>query len=142
MEGSSASPACGRGRPWSIEGPTGVRVDRAVCPGDTRRSMPDPEQRETGSDFADRGGMMGPYGVRYSWAYWVVILAAFAFLVVDIFDDGALWNYLVIALVAIAVVIRPGGFADRVTPRARRASRSEARPSTPLNAPGTYLRVQ
>jgi hypothetical protein len=53
--------------------------------------------------------MIGPYGVRYSWAYWVVILAAFALLVVDIFDDGALWNYLVIVLVAIAIVIQPGG---------------------------------
>ena len=46
---------------------------------------------------------------RYSPLYWVVIVAAFALLVVDIFDDGALWNYLVIALVAIAIVLRPGG---------------------------------
>jgi len=53
--------------------------------------------------------MIGSHGVRYSWAYWVVILAAFALLVVDIFDDGALWNYLVIVLVAIAIVVRPGG---------------------------------
>ena len=53
--------------------------------------------------------MVGPYGVRYSWAYWVVIFAAFALLVVDIFNDGALWNYLVIVLVAIAIVIQPGG---------------------------------
>ena len=71
--------------------------------------MPDPERREARPDFADRRGMIGPYGARYSWAYWGVILAAFALLVVDIFDDGALWNYLVIVLVAIAIVIQPGG---------------------------------
>jgi hypothetical protein len=71
--------------------------------------MPDPEQREALPDFADARGMIGPYGVRYSWAYWGVVLAAFALLVVDIFDDGALWNYLVIVLVAIAILIRPGG---------------------------------
>jgi hypothetical protein len=72
--------------------------------------VPDPERQEGRTEFADRRGMMGPYGVRYSWAYWLVILAAFALLVVDIFDDGALWNYLVIVLVAIAIVIQPGGF--------------------------------
>jgi hypothetical protein len=82
--------------------------------------MPDPEQREARPDFADRRGMVGPYGVRYSWAYWIVILAAFALLVVDIFDDGALWNYLVIVLVAIAIVIRPGGIRGP-----RRAARAE-----------------
>jgi hypothetical protein len=87
----------------------GVRLTAAVSPGDTRRSMPDPEQRGARPDFADRRGMIGPYGVRYSWAYWVVILAALALLVVDIFDDAALWNYLVIGLVAIAIVTRPGG---------------------------------
>ena len=54
-------------------------------------------------------GVIGRYGARYSWAYWAVSLAAFAFLVVDIFDDAALWNYLVIALVAVAIVLRPGG---------------------------------
>jgi hypothetical protein len=71
--------------------------------------MADTEQREARPDPAGRRGMIGPYGVRYSWAYWGVIIAAFALLVVDIFDDGALWNYLVIVLVAIAIVIRPGG---------------------------------
>jgi hypothetical protein len=101
---------CGRGLPIvTIEFPDGRPVDRAVGPGDTRSTMPDPEQREARSDFADRGGMVGPYRARYSWAYWAVILAAFALLVVDIFDDGALWNYIVIGLVAIAIVIRPGG---------------------------------
>jgi hypothetical protein len=84
--------------------------------------MPDPEQREARRDFADRRGMIGPYGARYSWAYWLVILAAFALLVVDIFDDGALWNYLVIALIAIAIVIRPGGIRGP-----RHAARAEGR---------------
>jgi hypothetical protein len=71
--------------------------------------MPDPERREARPDVADRGGMIGPYGVRYSWAYWAVTLVAVALLVVDIFDDGALWNYLVIALIVVAIAIRPGG---------------------------------
>lgn len=71
--------------------------------------MPASEQQEARPNFADRRGMMGPYGVRYSWAYWVVILAAFALLVVDLFDDGAVWNFGVIVLVAIAVAIQPGG---------------------------------
>jgi hypothetical protein len=88
--------------------------------------MANPEQREARRDFADSRGMIGPYGVRYSWAYWAVILAAFALLVVDIFDDGALWNYLVIVLVAIAVVIQPGGI--RGPRHAARAEEKRARP--------------
>jgi hypothetical protein len=71
--------------------------------------MPDSEQREARRDFADRRGMIGPYGVRYSWAYWILILAAFALLVVDVFDDGALWNFGVIVLLVIAIAIQPGG---------------------------------
>jgi hypothetical protein len=74
---------------------------------------------------------MGPYGARYSWLYWVVIVAAFALLIVDIFDDGALWNYLVIALIVIAIAIQPGGIRG---PRhgareqqARRAGRESSR---------------
>src|SRR5215213_1182123 len=31
----------------------------------------------------NRQGMVGPYGVRYSWVYWAVIAAAFALLVLD-----------------------------------------------------------
>jgi hypothetical protein len=88
--------------------------------------MSDPEQREAARpDRADRRGMVGPYGVRYSWAYWVVTLAAFALLVVDIFDDGALWNYLVIVLVAIAIVIQPGGIRGP-----RHAARTEEKRSS------------
>jgi hypothetical protein len=71
--------------------------------------MPESEQQEARANFADRRGMIGPYGVRYSWAYWVLILAAFALLVVDVFDDGAQWNYAVIVLLAIAIAIQPGG---------------------------------
>jgi hypothetical protein len=89
--------------------------------------MPDPEQREARPDFADRRGMIGPYGARYSWAYWVVVLAAFALLVVDIFDDGALWNYLVIVLVAIAIVIQPGGIRGP-----RHAARTEEKQRRPV----------
>jgi hypothetical protein len=84
-------------------------LTNAVGPGATRSSMPEPEKPEARPGFADRGGIVGPYGVRYSWAYWIAVLAALALLIVDIFDDGALWNYLVIALVAIAILIRPGG---------------------------------
>jgi hypothetical protein len=86
--------------------------------------MSDPEQRRARPDLADRRGMIGPYGVRYSWAYWVVILAAFALLVVDIFDDAALWNYLVIVLVAIAIVLQPGGIRGP-----RHAARTEEKRS-------------
>jgi hypothetical protein len=89
--------------------------------------MPDSEPREARPDFADRRGMIGPYGVRYSWAYWVVILAAFALLVVDVFDDGALWNYGVIVLLAIAVAIQPGGIrGPRYAARAQEKRRGDA----------------
>jgi hypothetical protein len=93
--------------------------------------MSDAEQREAARpDRADRRGMVGPYGVRYSWAYWVVTLAAFALLVVDIFDDGALWNYLVIALIVIAIAIRPGGVRGP-----RHAARTEEQRRRPVERP-------
>jgi|1185.fasta_scaffold346916_1 hypothetical protein len=57
----------------------------------------------------DRHGMLGPYGVRYSWVYWAAVAAAFALLIVDIFDGGAIWNYAVILLIIIAIAVRPGG---------------------------------
>ena len=53
--------------------------------------------------------MLGRYGVRYSWKYWAATVAAFAFLIVDIFDDGAIWNYAVIVCIIIAIAVRPGG---------------------------------
>ena len=71
--------------------------------------MPDSEQQEARPSFVDRRGRIGPYGVRYSWAYWILSLAAFALLVVDVFDDGALWNFGVIVLLVIAIAIQPGG---------------------------------
>ena len=57
----------------------------------------------------DRHGIVGLNGVRYSWVYWAAVVAAFAFLIVDLFDDGAIWNYAVIACVVVAVAVRPGG---------------------------------
>jgi hypothetical protein len=57
----------------------------------------------------DRHGMLGPYGVRYSWVYWAAIAAAFALLIVDFFDDGAIWNLGVVLFLIIAIAVRPGG---------------------------------
>jgi len=37
-----------------------------------------------------RRGMRGPYAVRHCWVYWTAIAAAFALLIVGIFDDGAI----------------------------------------------------
>ena len=36
-------------------------------------------------------------------------MGAFAFLVVDILDDSAIWNIVVIVLIIIAIALRPGG---------------------------------
>jgi hypothetical protein len=71
----------------------------------------------------DRHGMLGPYGVRYSWTYWAAIVAAFALLIVDIFDDGAIWNYGVIVCVVIAIAVQPGGLRG---PRAAAAEEAAA----------------
>jgi hypothetical protein len=61
----------------------------------------------------ERNAMSGRYGVRYSRVYWAAIVAMFAFLIVDIFDDGAIWNYAVIVCVIIAIAVRPGGVWGR-----------------------------
>jgi hypothetical protein len=66
----------------------------------------------------DRHGMMGPYGVRYSWVYWAATVGAFAFLVVDILDDSAIWNIVVVVFLIIAIAVRPGGLRG---PRAAEA---------------------
>ena len=50
---------------------------------------------------------------EYSAAYWACIVGAFAFLIVDIVNDEAWTNYVTIALIAIAVLIRPGGIRGR-----------------------------
>jgi hypothetical protein len=57
----------------------------------------------------DRHGMLGPYGVRYSWVCWAAIAAAFALLIVDLIDDGAIWNIGVVVFIVIAIAVRPGG---------------------------------
>jgi hypothetical protein len=61
----------------------------------------------------ERNAIFGRYGVRYSWVYWATIVAMFAFLIVDIFDDGAIWNYAVIVCIIIAIAVRPGGVRGR-----------------------------
>jgi hypothetical protein len=73
----------------------------------------------------NRQGMLGPHGVRYSWVYWAAIAAAFALLIVDVFDDGAIWNYGVVVLLIIAIAVRPGGLRG---PRAAAAA-DDAAPS-------------
>ena len=52
----------------------------------------------------DKHGMLG-----YSWVYWAAIAGAFALLIVDLFDDGAIWNYGVVVCIIIAIAVRPGG---------------------------------
>jgi hypothetical protein len=74
----------------------------------------------------DRHGTLGPYGVRYSWVYWAAIAAAFALLIVDLFDDGAIWNIGVVVFIVIAIAVRPGGVRG---PRA--AAAAEEKRSAP-----------
>jgi hypothetical protein len=57
----------------------------------------------------DKNGMLGRYGVRSSWVYWAAVAGMFVFLIIDIVDDGAIWNYVTIAFVIIAIAVRPGG---------------------------------
>jgi hypothetical protein len=73
----------------------------------------------------DRHGMPGPYGVRYSWVYWAASAAALALLIVDIFDDSAIWNIGVVVFVIIGIAVRPGGLRG---PRAAAAD-AEGAPS-------------
>jgi hypothetical protein len=72
-------------------------------------------------------GVVLAYGARYSWAYIVVIATAIILLVIDIISDLGAWaNLVVIALIAIAVVLRPGGI--RGPKHAGRAERESAEP--------------
>jgi len=80
------------------------------------------------SSRVDRRGMPGPGGVRYSWWYWAACAAAFALLIVDIFDDRAIWNYGVILFVIIAIAVRPGGLRG---PRAAKAADDAAAADEP-----------
>ena len=57
--------------------------------------------------MSTRAGKHGMGG--YSWLYWAATVGAFAFLIVDLFDDGPVWNYAVIACIIVAIVVRPGG---------------------------------
>ena len=57
---------------------------------------------------ADKHGMLG-----YSWVYWAAIAAAFALLIVDVIDDGAIWNIGVVVCIVIAIAVRPGGVRGR-----------------------------
>jgi len=77
------------------------------------------------SKRVDRHGMLGPYGVRYSWVYWAAIAAAFALLIVDLFDDGAIWNIGVVVFIVIAIAVQPGGVRG---PRAAKAADDERAP--------------
>jgi hypothetical protein len=77
----------------------------------------------------DRQGMMGPYGVRYSWVYWAATAAAFAFLIVDLFDDGAIWNILTVVFIIIAIAVRPGGVRG---PRAAAAAAADEQVPRPM----------
>jgi len=69
---------------------------------------------------------MSKSGVRHSWVYWAAIVAAFAFLIVDIFDDGAIWNYVVVVCIVIAIAVRPGGVRG---PRAAAAASADDEPT-------------
>jgi hypothetical protein len=77
------------------------------------------------SKRVDRRGLLGPSGVRYSWVYWAAIAAAFALLIVDIFDDGAIWNYGVVVFIVIAIAVQPGGVRG---PSAAKAADDERAP--------------
>jgi asparagine N-glycosylation enzyme membrane subunit Stt3 len=74
------------------------------------------------SKLVNRDGMLDPYGIRHSWVYWAAIAAAFAFLIVDIFSDGAIWNIAVVVCIVIAIAVRPGGIRG---PRAAAAADEE-----------------
>ena len=75
----------------------------------------------------DQRGILAPSGVRYSWVYCAAAAAALALLIVDLFDDGAIWNYGVIAFVIIAIAVRPGGLrGPRAAARANEAAASDA----------------
>ena len=79
------------------------------------------------SKRVDRHGMMGPYGVRYSWVYWAAVAAAFAFLIVDLFDDSAIWNIGTVVFIVIAIAVRPGGIRG---PRAAAGADDEQAPTS------------
>jgi hypothetical protein len=71
----------------------------------------------------DMHGMAGLHGVRYSWGYWAAIVAAFALLIVDIFDDSAIWNYGVVVFIIVGGKGRGRAVMEQVAGRALRTRR-------------------
>jgi hypothetical protein len=67
----------------------------------------------------------------YPWVYWVAVAAAFALLIVDVFDDGAIWNYGVVVFLIIAIAVRPGGFRGRRAAAPDEPAPSAAAPDEP-----------
>jgi hypothetical protein len=55
---------------------------------------------------------------EYPAAYWVCIVGAFALLILDFFDDMAWTNIGTFVLIAIAVLMRPGGIRGPRAPGA------------------------
>lgn len=62
---------------------------------------------------ANAEGMMGPYGQRYSWAYWVCVIGAGVLILLDIVgvtdNEASFTNVGALVLIVIAIFIRPGG---------------------------------
>jgi hypothetical protein len=87
------------------------------------------------SSRVDRHGIVGPRGVRYSWVYSAAIVAAFALLIVDVFDDGSIWNYGVIVCIIIAIAVRPGGLRG---PRAAAADEAAASDAAAADEPAPH----
>jgi hypothetical protein len=83
----------------------------------------------------DRHGMLGPYGLRYSWVYWAASAAAFALLIVDLFDDGPIWNIGVIVCVIIGIAVRPYGVRGPRNAAADEPARSAAAADEPAPRP-------
>lgn len=79
--------------------------------------------------------MLGPYGVRYSSVYWAATAEAFALLIVDVFDDGAIWNIGVVVFLIVGIALRPGGVRG---PRAAAAD-EQASPATPADEPAPQI---
>jgi nicotinamide riboside transporter PnuC len=86
----------------------------------------------TSPRVSSEGVVLG-YGARYSWAYIVVIATAIILLLIDIISDLGDWaNLAVIALIAVAVILRPGGV--RGPKHAVRAERESAEQRHPDDA--------
>ena len=70
---------------------------------------------------------MDKLGSQYPWVYWVATVGAFVFLVIDILNDAAIWNYLTVACIVVAILLRPGGI------RGPRAAAAKERAREPLS---------